>query len=269
MIAPITLGCIIPSYARPAAVRRAAGSALLFGGFSEVIVVDDASAEPVNLTGIADPRLRVLRHEINRGVCAARNTGTAAARASHLLYLDDDDVLLPWAGWFYRRWIAAAVKMDRDAIVVGGVIVDGEGRTPHLRRPPSSQLGEIWGLDRHLAHGKRSVNTKQAAVIRRALIERVCGWDEALRSRSSSEMFYRLTEVAPVVGHPLPVYRLNRGDHAKLTADPTRRIESHAYIRRKHVRLLADPQRQSAFEAVHEAMMNKTAGTAPRREAAG
>lgn len=260
MTGPVTLGCIIPSYGRPDTVRRAARSALAYPGFAEVIVVDDASPVPVDLSDVGDPRLAILRHETNSGVCAARNTGLAASRSSHLVFLDDDDALLPWAGWFYRRWIAHAAPVDPERIVVGAVLAEAPLRRSHLRRPPSSRPGEIWGLDRHLEDRGRSVNTKQAAAIPRRLIERAGGWDEALRSRSSSDMFYRLTELAAVDGHSVPVYRLNRGGHDKLTADPTRRIESHDHIRRKHARLLSDPGRRAAFEGRHEDMMARTEG---------
>jgi hypothetical protein len=42
-----------------------------------------------------EPRLRALRHEQNRGLVAARNTGVAAARGRFILPLDDDDKFAP------------------------------------------------------------------------------------------------------------------------------------------------------------------------------
>lgn len=253
------LGVVIPSFGRPEPVRRAVQSVLRQRAIGEVVVIDDASPQPVDLKDIVDERLRVIRHETNRGVCAARNTGTDVARSRHLIYLDDDDALLPWAGWFYRRWIAKAARRGEDRIVVGAIVVDSPGGRAERRRPPSSAPGEVWGLDRHLTRGRRSVNTKQAAAIPKALVERVGGWDEALRSRSTSEMFYRLSTVAAIEGHRVPVYRLDRGPHDKLTADPARRAESHAYIRAKHAQLLADPDRRSVFEAAHDNMMARSA----------
>ncbi|WOI55705.1 glycosyltransferase [Palleronia sp. LCG004] len=260
-----SLGVVIPSFGRPEHVRRAVRSAVR-SGVDEVVVVDDASPVPVDLDEVRGDRVRLVRHEENRGVCAARNTGMGHSESSHLIFLDDDDALLPWAGWFYRRWIRAAAAQDPLSIVVGGIVVEGSARRPHIRRPASSRKREIWGLDAHLSRNGHSINTKQAAAIPRVALETVGGWDEALRSRSSSEMFYRLTEITAVAGHAMPVYRLNRGGHDKLTANPALRAESHGYIARKHADLLADPARRELFEATHRNMLGRTAGPEAKPE---
>ena len=64
----------------------------------ELIVVDDCSTDgdPAEvLTEIGDRRVRLLRHETNRGLGAARNTGFQAATAPLVLPLDADDALAP------------------------------------------------------------------------------------------------------------------------------------------------------------------------------
>lgn len=64
----------------------------------EVVVVDDASsdADPAALVArAADPRVRLVRHEVNRGQGAARNTGLSHARAPLVLPVDADDRLHP------------------------------------------------------------------------------------------------------------------------------------------------------------------------------
>lgn len=94
------LGVVISRFGRPKSVRRAVQSVLRQRAFDEVIVVDDALPLPVDLADISEERLRVIGHETTRGVCAARNTGTEAARARHLIFQDDDDALSPWGGLF-------------------------------------------------------------------------------------------------------------------------------------------------------------------------
>ena len=50
----------------------------------DVVVVDEASTDDTTaiLQAIADPRLRVIRHDVAQGVSAARNRGAAEARGS-------------------------------------------------------------------------------------------------------------------------------------------------------------------------------------------
>ena len=69
-----------------------------FQGELECILVDDCgtdSSMEVAEKLIADYRgpieFKILRHDHNRGLSAARNTGTAAAQGEYILYLDSDD----------------------------------------------------------------------------------------------------------------------------------------------------------------------------------
>ncbi|MCW8088089.1 glycosyltransferase [Roseococcus sp. MDT2-1-1] len=76
----------------------------------ELLVVDDASADDLESALAAfggDARLRVIRHERNRGVSAARNTGIEAARGRFVAFLDSDDLWQP-------------TKLERQAAAVAG-----------------------------------------------------------------------------------------------------------------------------------------------------
>jgi glycosyltransferase involved in cell wall biosynthesis len=64
------------------------------GGDYEIIVVDDAStdrsAEIVAREAAAEPRIHMVRHEVNRKLGASVKTGFAAARKDLVLYMDAD-----------------------------------------------------------------------------------------------------------------------------------------------------------------------------------
>ena len=89
---------IIPTHDRAGLIMRAVASALgqTYPNM-EVIVVDDGSGDdtPARLAAVADPRLRVIRHERAGGVSAARNAGIAVARGAYVALLDSDDEWLP------------------------------------------------------------------------------------------------------------------------------------------------------------------------------
>lgn len=95
-------------------LRRQTGDAVI-----EVIVVDDGSTDD---TAARARRLgaRVLQHEQNLGIGAARNTGAAAARAGVVAYLDDDcEVHSDWAQSVLRVFQQA----DCHVLVLGGAVV--------------------------------------------------------------------------------------------------------------------------------------------------
>lgn len=95
-----TLSVVIPAFNREREISRAIRSCLIQDNADfEVIVVDDASTDKCCgiVAGIRDPRLSLLRHPLNRGANAARNTGVLAAKGDWLIFLDSDDELAPGA----------------------------------------------------------------------------------------------------------------------------------------------------------------------------
>lgn len=83
----------------------------------EVVVVDDGSADQTALIvermAAADPRVRVIRHERNRGYGAALRSGFAGARKELVFFSDAD-------GQFDLRELPGSLAMLEDAPVVVG-----------------------------------------------------------------------------------------------------------------------------------------------------
>lgn len=89
---------IVPTYNRPEWLRETLQSVLAqtYPNF-EIIVVNDAGPDVTHIIDALNEegRIRLITHERNKGLGAARNTGVRAANGKYIAYLDDDDIFLP------------------------------------------------------------------------------------------------------------------------------------------------------------------------------
>lgn len=112
----------------------------------EVIVVDDGSRDAtgaiIDVLAAANPNVRALHHEVNRGYGAALTTGFDAATGDHIMFMDSDqqfdiadiNALLPYVGHYD---IIAGYRIQR--------------RDPLYRR----LYGKLFGLAVWLLFGVR------------------------------------------------------------------------------------------------------------------
>jgi glycosyltransferase involved in cell wall biosynthesis len=85
----------------------------------EWLVIDDGSTEDVAqvVSGFADPRVAYVRRDVNSGgPAAARNAGALLARAPFVVFVDDDDELLPGV---LARMVAVMEQTDAG---IGGAL---------------------------------------------------------------------------------------------------------------------------------------------------
>lgn len=63
----------------------------------EIIVVDDASTDETAMVveGLRNPKVRLIRNAVNKGIGGAKNVGVGAARGEYIAFLDSDDEWLP------------------------------------------------------------------------------------------------------------------------------------------------------------------------------
>jgi glycosyltransferase involved in cell wall biosynthesis len=133
---------IIPTHNGARFLERAVRS-VLNQSFTEyeVIIVDDGSTDATpalieKLVGQAAGTVHALRQE-NRGPGAARNHGVQVSSGRYLLFLDDDDELLPEALALFAQAIEQGPPAD--FLWAGHYSQDEEGRIKkHSRRPFSS-----------------------------------------------------------------------------------------------------------------------------------
>lgn len=103
----------------------------------ELICVDDCStdATPQILADYAarDPRIHAIRHEVNKKLPGALNTGFALARAEYLTWTSDDNMYRPHA--LARMATALDAQPHVDLVYAGYSTIDGVGGVGELRLP--------------------------------------------------------------------------------------------------------------------------------------
>jgi len=118
-----SVSLVIPMFNEEENIEHALGCAMValdrHSRDYEIVVVDDAStdrsAEIVARESAADPRIRMVRHEVNRKLGASLRTGFAAARKELVLYMDAD---LPFDPEAIGRAIQA-LKVTRADVIAG------------------------------------------------------------------------------------------------------------------------------------------------------
>src|SRR4051794_11086315 len=123
---------VIPVFDRATELLRAVASCHVeHNADVEIVIVDDGSTTPVTdiLREHSRPNALIVRHDVNRGVCAARNTGVRAASGEWILFLDSDDEYLPNAFAVFR---AAIDTLPPDIHRIGFMYaLAGGGLSPH------------------------------------------------------------------------------------------------------------------------------------------
>jgi glycosyltransferase involved in cell wall biosynthesis len=182
----------------------------------EIIIVDDGSRDGTVETVLAhaaiDPRVSVMRQP-NAGVAAARNTGWRSAAAELIAFVDADDL-----------WAPTKIARQLEAIDAGGgraglaytwyARIDPDSRVIGIGHRPNAQGQVLQDIFRGNFIGNGS-----AALIRRAVLEEVGGFDPGLRARGAQgcedfSIYFRIAENYDfaLVPEPLTGYRTLPGN---------------------------------------------------------
>lgn len=173
--------CIIPTYNRAALLEQAIASTCRQTHPNwELIIVDDHStdqtAELARQWAARDERIRYFLNP-GKGPGAARNHGIREARGSYIAFLDDDDESLP------HRFEAQLRAMKNGG---HGFLVSG---FRSVERESGRVLGDCKLELRALGAGFPS-----RWMLKKELLEKTGGFDEALPSMEDPELSYRIAE---------------------------------------------------------------------------
>ncbi len=152
----------------------------------ELIAVDDASTDgsAAVLTEACDARIRLIRHERNRGPGAARNTALAAAKGDFIALIDSDDEWMPGK---LQAQIGKLRAGECDLCGCEYLLVDEKGeRRVSLPPPPSS-----W---REVLHTRCELGNGTTLVVARRVVDEIGGFDEALRLYEDWDWVLRMVQ---------------------------------------------------------------------------
>lgn len=181
---------MIPAYNRahciPAAIDSVLNQTL---PVEEILVIDDASTDEIEeVLAVYGDRIRLVRHDTNKGAAATRNTGIAIARGDYIAFLDSDD---EWAPDKNKQQLAFMQEYELDASCTNFSVV-GESPQGHkmtttiAHRPYSKRLSVkdmIWGC---------FVSPGSTLVCRRDELIRVSGYDPEFARFEDWDLLLRL-----------------------------------------------------------------------------
>ena len=196
---------VIPAYNSGEFLARAIESALAQDyPNKEIIVVDDGSRDNTREVARAfEAQARYVFQE-NAGPGAARNRGIRESKGEFIAFLDSDD-----------EWTPGRLAYGLHPMIERPGIEMTYGWT--LERTPDGRE-YVHGLE----HERRrvfprvlwppNVQTTPATTCRRAVLDKVGGFDEALRSYEDKDLWIRIEEEAAVseIAEPLNIRRLRR-----------------------------------------------------------
>ncbi len=162
----------------------------------DCIVIDDASTDKsvavISKSIAGDSRFHLVRHAINSGLSASRNTGLRLARTEFVCFLDSDD-------FFFEDNLEERVRHaigHADDPSVVGVFSGIEHIGEHVRLGevgPSTPAGSRGTFRDHLTSAGSCPFNCHAPLMRTEILQRFGGFDESMRQGAEDwELWQRI-----------------------------------------------------------------------------
>ncbi|MGI0015088.1 MAG: glycosyltransferase, partial [Nitrososphaera sp.] len=208
----------------------------------EIVVVDDASGDNTEevVGKCRDTRIRYVRHETQKRVAGARNTGLLNSTGQYIAFLDDDD-----------EWLPEKLKMqvdllDRASSRVAGVytgfwkIDRASGKTVGQATP--TLRGNVLPA---LCSGNW-VGTASTVVLRHECLKRVGPFDESIDFCEDYDMWIRIAQEFEIecIEEPLVKYFVHPD---KLSTNAAVLVRAYEGLLRKYGHWFASNGRSCSY----------------------
>ena len=192
----------------------------------EIIVVDD-NGKGTEFQKLTEERLRpylikgqikYITHEVNKNGSAARNTGYKNSSGDYLLFLDDDDSLLPNMISEQLTHLQSLTE-DYGAVYCNSIIKYRLKYIGILRTIKTKSLRE-GNLCREVLLGKCRFNTS-TILFRKSVIEELNGFDEKFRRHQDYELLVRFFSKYKIGCTYLPLVKYDLTKDSAPRVNPT------------------------------------------------
>ena len=191
----LSISAVIPAYNRARCLSRAIDSVINQSpGVDEIIVVDDCSSDSTGqiCSGFGDA-IHYIRHPVNKGASAARNTGVSAASSEWVAFLDSDDY---WLANKIGKQLQFMEDNNLNVACTNFRLVDQNGAVKGqslIKAEILQQPDFLWGC--YVCPG--------STMIARKVLFEECGYfDESLKRLEDWDWFLRVTKTEKVGNLP-------------------------------------------------------------------
>ncbi|HLZ91340.1 MAG TPA: glycosyltransferase family 2 protein [Candidatus Acidoferrum sp.] len=203
---------IITSHNQPDFIRDAVNSALAQAyEDKEIIVVDDASNdESPKILELYGNAIRLIQLKKNVGASGARNFGIEAATGDFLVFLDGDDLLLPWALDVYRE----IVEQQQPQIILSTMLWF-RAQVPDFNRERPPQEIKVVAYGSLIEKDRPYRASASALVIRREVFTGVHGWTNEIFPMEDLDVLIKLLHsgrTAQILSPATVAYRMHGGN---------------------------------------------------------
>jgi glycosyltransferase involved in cell wall biosynthesis len=188
----LLVSIVLPTYNGSRYLAEAIESCLAqtYGNW-ELIVVDDCSEDMtqqiISQYVARDPRIRTIRHETNKRLPGALNTGHAAATGSYLMWTSDDNRLRPDAIEEMAAFLEEHPAIG--LVYADSIVIDEQGR--YLRDYPAQPASKLAYFNAIAA----------CCMYRKRVYETIGGYDADMLLAEDYDYWlriYRQFEIAPL-----------------------------------------------------------------------
>jgi glycosyltransferase involved in cell wall biosynthesis len=191
---------IIPTYNRPALLSRAIDSVLSSSYKDvEILVVNDGSTlvypDPRERYG---DKVRYYESSTSCGAAASRNTGVAMAKGEWIVFLDDDDELVPEYLWKVKDTIRSYESCS--AVWTGARVIQKAGARIEIME---RTFPESYSSTKYLIKDLLSIGLGFGFAIDRNVFNYIGRFDDKFSVGEDTELFFRLISKG-YIPRPMP-----------------------------------------------------------------